>query len=256
MSFNVASPPDFLPFPGEPPIPWAQWKTTFKAFVKAKDINLTRQRDNGLRGLTDAQRAAVQQTPAYSDEEKNLNLYLYLGAEGQRKFQGTPDYANYDRTHTDVLRICDGLFEVRKNRRVALMNFRARKQRPDESVSDFAAELRLLAKDCKFTAQRENAEIADQLVLNCFDKETQLRLLSQHANSGYNEVLAFMLAEEGAKKDVAKMENVKVAAVRQQGSQDKKQKPGPSQKTAPTTPSSAALPRPASAASARRRRWR
>ncbi len=216
-------PANFLRSPWSPPVPWTQWKIAFLAYRERRLIQLERQRPapaaqtEGRRGRGQQQQqvdpqvqvaAAPDPQPIYTWGEQNLDLYLNLGAEGQRLFAGTEDATNYDRDPQAVIATCDVLFQPRINRRIALKEFRNRKQRPSETAEEFAAELRILAKACTFVdaegrpdLARENAEIADTIVLNCYDGELQERLLADHANSGLNALLDSMRAFESAKRD-------------------------------------------------------
>ncbi len=110
-------PDPFLPCPGQPPVPWPQWKRTFRAFTERKEIHLDRLRDQRQPVQNpdpDQPRrgAQAQQANAYSRKERNLALYGTIGTEGQRLFGATPDSDNYDRDHNTVLIIRDGLFQT------------------------------------------------------------------------------------------------------------------------------------------------
>ncbi|MCP3662877.1 MAG: hypothetical protein GY696_10330, partial [Gammaproteobacteria bacterium] len=95
MSDSQGRPSDYLPSPGQPPIPWRQWKVSFAVYQMKKEIHLERLQRAHPDGAEEA--AAVQQPAAYSDREKNLALFSCLGAGGQRLFHGTEDSANFDR---------------------------------------------------------------------------------------------------------------------------------------------------------------
>lgn len=56
-------------------------------------------------------------------------------------------------------------------------NFYSRKQKENESPQEYLAELRKLAKNCRFNAFLEEA-LRDMFVIGQFDREIQLRLLS------------------------------------------------------------------------------
>ena len=211
MSDSYGLPPSFLPSPGCPPIPWIQWKISFMAFQRKRGIHLTRLQN---RHIADGEDAA-QQPAAYSDAEKNLDLYLSLGPEGQRLFNGTPDAANFDRDPAIVLAACDLLFRSSVNRRLALLHFRFRNQLADETADEFVTELRLLAQDCHFVNPQtgltdidwENREIADTFVTNCYDKVLQQKFFTSHSDSTLEQLLTAMRADEAAKRDVFSLQS-------------------------------------------------
>ncbi len=89
--------------------------------------------------------------------------------------------------------ICNGLFHIKTNRRIALIRFRNRLQLQDENVDAFLTELRLLAHDCNFDNATEQWELADTLVMNCRDKDLQRKLLSDHPDdAGVDVILTAM----------------------------------------------------------------
>ena len=187
--------------PGEPPIPWRQWKELFTIFRQRREFQLQRFQRDAAAAAADA--AAAQQPEAYPREQKNLDLISLLGPEGHRLYMGTPNSANYDRPHNDVLAVCDGLFGHRVNRWIALDRFNSRWQRPGEKASEWCSELRVLAKDCNFpNADRENQEIVDMLVLHCHDPDLKQKLFAQHEDSTLEQILNFMSTEEQSRLDV------------------------------------------------------
>ncbi|MCP3668267.1 MAG: hypothetical protein GY696_38230, partial [Gammaproteobacteria bacterium] len=104
----------------------------------------------------------------------------------------------------EFVQVLDGLFHTPINRLIALRNFRHRMQFKDESANAFSAELCSLAKHCSFPdAATENSEIADTLIVNCFDSEVQQKLFAQSTTRNQrltiDEVLQIMQAEESAK---------------------------------------------------------
>ncbi len=203
MADRRGLPADFKPTPGEPEIPWESWEVSFSAYTRGRSFHLERMQ---RRLPPNADAAADQQPalpPAYSDEEKNIDLYMALGQEGQRMFQGTADSSNWNRPHDVVLGICRDLFRTRVNKVIALRDFRARLQNKNESVEEFVSELRSLARTCRFgTVATEDQEIAYVLMINCCDSQTQRNLFASHEESTLAQILAFMKAEESAKKNV------------------------------------------------------
>ena len=115
MSVDSSEVPLFQPGTGNPPIPWAEWKLNWSAFLQKRQFHIAR-----LSVPTDANSVpgtAAQQASTYTDAEKNAELVLRLGAEGRRLFNGTDagisiaeDFAS--KTHKDVLAACDVLFHA------------------------------------------------------------------------------------------------------------------------------------------------
>ncbi|MCP3666896.1 MAG: DDE-type integrase/transposase/recombinase [Gammaproteobacteria bacterium] len=151
--------------------------------------------------------AAQQAAPpvAYSDREKNLDLFDCLGAEGQRLFYGTPNSQDYARDPDVVMTVCDGLFREEINALIATKHFRDRYQKSDETADAFLTELRLLAREANFEQTfvgLETHELRIALITHCRDKDLQQKLLAEHQTSDLDTVLNAMRADEAAKRDV------------------------------------------------------
>ncbi|MCP4346888.1 MAG: RNA-directed DNA polymerase, partial [Desulfobacterales bacterium] len=210
---SIGPPEPFLPFPGEPIVPWNLWKFEWKTYVQLRTIQIKR-----LNFRTNAKGEAV---PAdqhsdldYSNEEQNMELIHCLGSEGRRLFSGTQDYQNMSRDPADVIKICDGIFHSEINSLVALKPFRSRRQLKEESAKDFAAELRILSIDCDFTpsenaTKAQNKEIAQQLVLNCNNESLQQKLFAEFKNHqcDLDKVLGIMTAHEESRKNVQSLKS-------------------------------------------------
>ena len=72
----------FLQFPGEPTIPYDQWKSSVQAAILQKEFHVQRLPP---KEILDAAGERAQQAHAYSDEEKNVDVFVVLGIEGQRR---------------------------------------------------------------------------------------------------------------------------------------------------------------------------
>ena len=70
-------------------------------------------------------------------------------------------------------------FEPKKLRAAERYNFRLRKQAQGETVAEFDAALRRLAKDCEFTGDRLEEELQDQIILGINDDQVRKQLLSE-----------------------------------------------------------------------------
>jgi len=214
-----ANPPDqFLPCAGAPAVPWPHWKKQFNVYSLRKGLHLEQNRrfppapPAGAGAEALAAHAILLATPAYTDESKNLDLWSRLGAEGQRQFEGLENSEDFQRAHTTVLAACEALFKPQVNKLIALRNFVTRKQGTNETASEFAAELRILAADCQFGNQ-ENDQIKNFLALNCRDSETQQKIFADHVDDNLADLLHFMVAQESAKKDVRSLQKPAVAAI-------------------------------------------
>ncbi len=75
----------YLPFPtSEPVIPYEQWKNQALNHLMRKEFSISRLPLTKVPDPdADEPSAEVQQAHCYSDAEKNLDIYLSLGVEGQ-----------------------------------------------------------------------------------------------------------------------------------------------------------------------------
>ncbi len=180
----------FLPFPGKPPVLWNLWKNSIIVYRMRRECHLQRlQRPAPIPQIEDGNAGAAQQAAppvAYSDREKNLDLFDCLGAEGQRLFYGTPNSQDYARDPDVVMTVCDGLFREEINVLIATKHFRDRYQKSDETADAFLAELRLLAREANFEQKfvgLETHELRIALIPHCRDKDLQQKLLAEHQTS-------------------------------------------------------------------------
>ena len=81
--------PLFLPTPGNPPIPWPEWKLNWSAYLQKRQFQI--ERLSGPTGTPTVPGTQAQQAFSYSDAEKNAELVLRLGAEGRRLFHGATE---------------------------------------------------------------------------------------------------------------------------------------------------------------------
>ena len=87
---------------------------------------------------------------------------------------------------------------------VKRFEFNTRKQRADESVSEFVAALRKITEYCEY-GDRLNEMLRDRLVCGIYDKRVQRRFL-QDATLTYDGALAMALAAESAAKDSKRLQ--------------------------------------------------
>ncbi|PIK48057.1 hypothetical protein BSL78_15069 [Apostichopus japonicus] len=163
----IPPPIQFLPTPGTPSTPWAQWKQLFMNYLLASDL--------------------LTATP----ERKQALLLHSLGAEGQRIFytlpQPVPPPTTTPATPTSsapdtadifeqTLQILQSHFQPMVNVVAERFRFRKRAQLPGESVDNYIASLRQLTKYCEFNVFTDEM-IRDQLVEKTTSSRIQERLL-------------------------------------------------------------------------------
>jgi len=148
--FSLPPPSPFLALPGEPPVLWSRWISSFETYILAA----------GLEGVSEGRRRAL--------------LLHCLGAEGQRVF-GTLGTAT---TFTETVELLSRHFAAPQSALLRRTIFRRRYQRAGELVTQYVAHLRGLASLCKFGALQDEM-VRDQPIVhtNC-DK---IRLLESGA---------------------------------------------------------------------------
>ncbi len=147
-TLSLSPPNSFLPHPGEPTVPWEQWKTSFETYLLAM----------GLDGVPTKRKMAI--------------LLHCLGAEGQRVFRTLGDADNY----AAAITLLDRHFEKKQSLPLKRLQFRQRRQRAGESIAQYAADLRGLAKPCCFGALSDEM-IRDQLIEKTNNTLVRERLL-------------------------------------------------------------------------------
>ncbi|KAJ7991327.1 hypothetical protein DPEC_G00296170 [Dallia pectoralis] len=174
----MADVPDyFLPLPGEPVVPWNQWRTSFELYLLAI----------GLDNATSARKRAI--------------LLHLLGAEGNRIFNtlnGTLD------TYNAVITALTGHFVKSQNILFQRLEFRQRCQRPGESARQFVADLKALAQRCNFGVMRDEL-IRDQLIEKTSNPRVQEELLLKDATLSLEDALTLALQVEAATQCAAKI---------------------------------------------------
>ena len=80
-------------------------------------------------------------------------------------------------TYEHIIGLLDDQFEEDVSEAMAEYEFEARKQKPDESVAEWLADLRQLAIPCKFLEADLSRRLRGQLVRGVADKECQAKLL-------------------------------------------------------------------------------
>ena len=144
-------PSPFLALPGEPPVPWPLWITSFQTFITAA----------GLDDIPELRYRAL--------------LLHCLGAQGQRVL-GTLGPAP---TFAKAVELMKAHYPAPKGVLLRRVIFRRRRQRPWESVERFAAELGKLATMCQYGALQDEM-IRDQLILHTKSDLIRQRLLLEN----------------------------------------------------------------------------
>ncbi|KAH7950943.1 hypothetical protein HPB52_003231 [Rhipicephalus sanguineus] len=169
-------PPLFLSTPGDPPIPWADWKLIFEAYVDAIGND------------------------ARKPERRKALLLNALGHAGLKLYQ-TLSSANASETpaSADVfqaaLALFDDHFKDASCDYVARLRFQERRQLPGEPVVDFIASLRSLAASCGFGAL-ENDMIRQQLFIGVASQNVRCRLLQKGSSITLSEALSIAREDE------------------------------------------------------------
>ena len=148
--YRLPPPPVFLAIPGDPPVPWTRWLSTFETYLMA----------SGLDGanVTAARRRAI--------------LAYCLGIEGQRIFASLTETDTYA-TAVTALR---NHFGPKRSVMMERYTFRQRAQRPCESVREYITALHELVANCNF-GQLSDELIRDQLIEKTNNPRVRERLL-------------------------------------------------------------------------------
>ncbi|KAJ1184702.1 hypothetical protein NDU88_001505 [Pleurodeles waltl] len=154
----MSSPPPFLATPGEPPIPWKQWKKMFSTYLLAI---------GGDR---------------YSPIRRQAILLHHLGIEGKRIYEDLPEVSlgMGDGQPSNLiemsLQMLDLQFTPKTNLVLERHKFFSRMQGADEDVASYVATLRGLALSCRFE-QLSDCLIKDQIVRCAYSKKIREKLL-------------------------------------------------------------------------------
>ncbi|XP_072169474.1 uncharacterized protein [Diadema setosum] len=139
-SIHLAAPPPFLGSPGDPPISWERWFSSFRTYLIASGLDGT--------SVSDARSRAI--------------LIHCLGTEGQRIFA---QFSAAD-TYNDAVKALKQYFEPRKSVLIELYRFRQRSQGHGEPVKQFVAALTDLVSTCNFES------FCDELVRDQLSEKT------------------------------------------------------------------------------------
>ncbi|KAJ1172394.1 hypothetical protein NDU88_004241 [Pleurodeles waltl] len=159
----MSAPPPFLATPGDPPIPWKQWKKIFNTYMLA--IGSDR----------------------YALPRQQAILLHHLGIEGRRIYENLPEVSlgMGDSQPTNVfdmsIQMLDTQFTPKNNLVLQRHKFFSRVHRGDEDIASYVASLRGLALSCNFD-QLLDSLIRDQLARCAYDKKIREKLLMRDPN--------------------------------------------------------------------------
>ena len=155
---TLASLPFFLQAPGNPPMPWSQWRRMFETYNVAANLG----------GAAVARKRAILQNS--------------LGAEGQRLYYTLPNPppVNEEDDFAKALRQLDLHFTPTVNVVAERYRFRQRAHLPGESIEDYVAALRQLRVTCGWDCDNcttADDSIRDQIVEKTNSPQVRERLL-------------------------------------------------------------------------------
>ncbi|XP_049274648.1 uncharacterized protein LOC125759656 [Rhipicephalus sanguineus] len=154
---SLHQPPEFLPTPGKPTLPWTQWHRLFKNYLLASGSDV------------------------HSSARRKALLLRCLGVEGQRLYYALPHTAGKEESgpsdeYDAAVATLDAYFTAKTNIVVERHRFGQRTQLPGETAAAFVTALRELALSCNFGEQTDDF-IRDQLVAKTSNHVLRERLL-------------------------------------------------------------------------------
>ena len=155
---EIPPPPAFKP-EGDREYGWKQWKTSFEIYLCAK----------GLDDANGKRKVSLLLHFLGPDSQKLFNTFEFRAAQGGQEAESKDNLK-------DVLKKFDQHYSQEKARNIRRQLFLDRDQRQGESVRDYIAELRHLARSCEY----ENAEeslICDRIIRGVSDQQTKRDLL-------------------------------------------------------------------------------
>jgi hypothetical protein len=150
MEINIPPPAAFLQYPGVPTIRWTQWIRSFHVYLLA----------SGGTKFPSARKAAI--------------LLSCVGEEARRVFYAIPDAD--DSKIEEVETVFSRHYEHRISPTAARHRLRQRVQESGETITSFSSALRLLAVDCSFGDNYEDA-LTDQFIAGVSDAALRQKLL-------------------------------------------------------------------------------
>ena len=112
-----------------------------------------------------------------------------------------------DRTYEELVKLLKDHFQPKTSEIMQRWKFNTRNRKPDESVTDYVAELRKLAQDCNF-GDSLTVMLRDRLVCGINDDSIQRRLRSEDTLM-FDKVLKFAQAMEAANRDIQDLQGAR-----------------------------------------------
>lgn len=163
---------DVEPTATEADLKWTHWKYTFNNFI-------------------------LEEIPNGTD---SLKLKLLMNHLSAHIFPHVRDSSTYD----DAVKVLDKMYLKPKNIILARHLLATRKQKPDESISDYGRSLRLLARDCNFEAvtatMHEDEAIRGAFISGILSLRIRERLLQERSLT-LDKALDQALSLETAERD-------------------------------------------------------
>uniref|UniRef100_L7LY28 Putative tick transposon n=1 Tax=Rhipicephalus pulchellus TaxID=72859 RepID=L7LY28_RHIPC len=166
----------FYSSPGDPPIPWSEWKPIFQAYADAVGGDTSK------------------------PERRKALLLNALGLAGLKLFY-TLDAANASATPAsadvfkDAVALFDAHFKDATCDYIARLKFQERRQFPGEPVADFITSLQALAAPCSFGAL-ESEMIRHQLFTGIASQNVRCRLLQKGSSISLAEAISVAREDE------------------------------------------------------------
>nr|XP_033495922.1 uncharacterized protein K02A2.6-like [Epinephelus lanceolatus] len=143
-----------------------------------------------------------------NDEKTRAVLLSGVGAPTYALMRNllSPDKLG-DKSYSDLVRLLTNHFHPKPSEIMQRWKFNTRNRKPEESVSDYVAELRKLAQDCNY-GESLTVMLRDRLVCGINDDRIQRRLLSEDGLT-FDKALKFAQAMEAANRDIMDLHGMK-----------------------------------------------
>ncbi|XP_064469689.1 uncharacterized protein LOC135384417 [Ornithodoros turicata] len=216
---NLHPPPQFLPVPGKPSVPWEEWYLLFETYLTACGGD------------------------SFPSERKVSILLNCLGAEGQKQYRHLPDISTQRSTGSATTSPQPGAasagdtapphdpyvvaviklrtrFTTSVNRTAERYKFRSRAQFAEETVDEYVSALTELASTCSFGSLTEEM-ICDQFVEKTDRREIRDRLLLEPSLTLDSALVIGRQVEEAIRESAllsSRVHSSQVAAIRKNDS--------------------------------------
>ena len=160
---------------------------------------------------------------------------VLLTCVGARTYKLISDLCSPDlpstKTYVQLSTLLKNHFIPRRSVVVSRFHFNRRNRKPMETVNEYVAELRNLAKDCDYGNQL-NTMLRDRFVVGVADSSIQKKLLAEPDDLTFNRALEIARAMESASQQIQKLHEPSAAVNRVRQQQQKKKPPPKGNSTA------------------------